>query len=57
MQSIFKIGENDFSIDSKIYERLVDKEKIMLDAIDNNKLEKVTTNAEDLEFILEKLFR
>ncbi|WP_282192249.1 SNF2-related protein [Romboutsia ilealis] len=56
MQSIFEYNNQPFSIDEQIYNRLCDKERIMLDAIDNNRLEEVTTSEEDLDFILEKLF-
>lgn len=56
MQSIFEHDRQPFSIDEQVYNRLMEKEKIMLDAINNNRLESVTTNEEDLDFILSRLF-
>lgn len=56
MQDIFKHNGREFSIDEQVYNRLMEKEKIMLDAIDNNKLEEVTSIQEDLELIFSKLF-
>ncbi|MDU1586851.1 MAG: hypothetical protein E6860_15045 [Clostridium sp.] len=55
MQSNYHFNEDEFSIDEKIYERLMEKERIMLDAIDNNELEEVTTSDEDLDLIFSKL--
>ena len=45
-----------FSMDKKIYERLKEKEKIMLDAIEKNILEKSTTSKEDLDIIFREFF-
>lgn len=55
MQSNYHFNEDEFSIDEKIYERLMEKERIMLDAIDNNELEEVTSSDEDLDLIFSKL--
>lgn len=56
MQNKFTRSDDEFfSIDSQIYERLLKKEKIMLDAIENNVMEKVTTSKEDIELILGEL--
>ncbi|MGL6098430.1 MAG: SNF2-related protein [Fusobacteriaceae bacterium] len=56
MQNNFTKSNDDFfNLDNKIYERLMEKEKIMIDAIENNSLEKVTTNREDIELILSDL--
>lgn len=45
--------EGDFySLDQKIYQRLKDKEQIMLEAIDQQSIESVTTSQEDLNLIL-----
>ena len=44
-----------FSIDDRVYNRLQEKEKIMLDAIDNHELEPVYTPEEDLELIFESI--
>lgn len=45
-----------FSLDQAIYNRLCEKEQTMLNAIDNNVLEKVTTPEEDVELIFKDLF-
>ncbi|NLK94210.1 MAG: DEAD/DEAH box helicase family protein [Clostridiales bacterium] len=55
MQSNYSFDGNEFSIDEQIYERLMEKEQIMLDAIENNELEEVTSSEEDLELIFSKL--
>ena len=46
---------NEFSLDKKIYDRLKEKEQIMLDAIENNVLEKGMTTQEDLDVIFGEL--
>ncbi|MBZ9685757.1 helicase C-terminal domain-containing protein [Clostridium estertheticum] len=56
MQDLFEYDGKEFSIDEKVYNRLMEKEKIMLDAIDNNELGEVTTSEEDLDLIFGKLF-
>lgn len=56
IQSIFEYEGIPFSIDDEIYNRLLEKEKIMLDAINSNRLEDVSTSEEDLDFILSRLF-
>ncbi len=55
MQSNYHLDDNEFSIDEQIYIRLMEKEKIMLDAIENNELEEVTSSEEDLDLIFSKL--
>lgn len=55
MQDYFKYDGEDFSMDEKIYLRLQEKEKIMLDAIDNKELEPVYTSEEDLKIIFESI--
>lgn len=52
----YKLKENEFSLNKRIYERLLEKEKVMIDAIDKNKLEVSTTSEEDLELIFNNLF-
>lgn len=42
-----------YSLDDRIYHRLMEKEKIMLDAIDHDILEKVTSFEEDLKIIFQ----
>ena len=44
-----------FSLDARILNRLYEKERIMLDAIENDCLESATTTQEDLELIFEGL--
>lgn len=44
-----------FSMDKNVYERLLLKEKIMLNAIDNQELEPVYTTKEDLDIIFKGL--
>ncbi len=57
LQDVF---ENDlfdlFSLDNQVYQRLMRKEEVMLQAIDNNELEPVYTPEEDLEIIFKNLF-
>lgn len=56
MQDLFEYDGKEFSIDRQVYNRLMEKELIMLDAIDNNELGDVTTPEEDLDLIFGKLF-
>ena len=56
MQDIFQYDGKFYSIDEQVYNRLKDKEQVMIKAIENRKIETVTTSDEDLEFILSKLF-
>lgn len=56
MQNVFKNESQPFSLDEAIYNRLCEKEQTMLNAIDNNVLEKVTTPDEDVEIIFRGLF-
>lgn len=44
-----------YSLDNRIYERLFEKETIMLNAIENNILESVTTSEEDLDIVFKDL--
>lgn len=56
LQNKFLTRDNDiYSLDKRIYQRLQEKEKIMLDAIENNVLEQVTTVEEDLDIIFNDL--
>ena len=56
MQEHFVTEDNDdYSLDEQILIRLQEKEQIMLDAIENQKLEKVTTTQEDLDLIFSGL--
>lgn len=51
----YKSNNGDFSLNKRIYERLLVKEKIMSDAIDKNILETSSTSEEDLELIFKNL--
>ena len=57
MQNEYEILDSDelWSLDKEIYERLQLKEKIMLEAIANHKLEIMPTSEEDLDMIFSKL--
>ncbi len=47
-------GVGDFSLDKKVYDRLLEKEHIMLEAIDNDILETMPTNEEELNMIFKE---
>lgn len=51
LQLFYEISNRTWSIDEEIYNRLKDKEKIMLDAIDKSYLEIMPTSDEELEMI------
>ena len=55
MQNIFDDDGEEFSMDEKVYQRLKEKEQIMLDAIDNQELEPGYTSEEDLNIIFGSL--
>ena len=48
----YNLFGDEYSLDERIYERLSFKEQRMLDAVDNNVLEEVSTEKEDIDFIL-----
>ena len=52
MKNRYDIEGDSYSLDQKIYQRLKDKEQIMLEAIDQQSIESVTTSQEDLNLIL-----
>lgn len=52
-----KSDDEFFNLDKKIYERLMEKEETMMNAIENDVLEKVTTDREDVELILGDLLK
>ena len=52
LQSVF---EGDISLDGAIRDRLADKEQMMLDAIDTDRLENITSSREDIDKILHSL--
>lgn len=56
MQELFTTKDGaPYSLDDKILIRLQEKEQIMLNAIENNKLETVTTTQDDLDLIFQGL--
>ena len=55
LQTLFKIDNIDYSLDEMIYDRLKLKEHIMLEAVDDGKLERVFTEQEDIDAIFKKL--
>ncbi len=55
MRAIFESDGIPFSLDKVIYERLKEKEKIMLDAIDGGYLEDGYLDEDDLRIIFERL--
>ena len=55
LQTLLKIGDIDYSLDEMIYDRLKLKEHIMLEAVDDGKLERVFTEQEDIDAIFQKL--
>ena len=56
LQDVYSNFNNDYSLDEKIYQRLQEKEKTMLDAIANRQLEVLPTTDEDLDAIFDGLF-
>ena len=51
LQQYYDLQDGEWSLNGSIYERLKEKEKIMLDAIDRHVLETMPTSDEDLEMI------
>ena len=54
MQQFYKTEK--FSLGKEIYDRLKEKERMMLDAIDRHQLESLPTCEEDLQLIFQKLY-
>ena len=54
-QVSYQTEDGEWSLGEAIYDRLKEKEQIMLDAIDNHVLEAMPTSDEDLEMIFSKL--
>lgn len=52
----FKVNGKDYSLDRMIYNRLMDKELLMLNAIDHKVLETGASDEEDLQLILGDLY-
>ena len=55
IQSAYSGVQGEWSIDEEVYNRLKDKEEIMLNAIDRHVLETMPTSMEDLDIIFSKL--
>lgn len=56
IQNVFLTIDNEsYSLDEKVYERLLEKETTMLQAIENNKLEHVTSVKDDVDLIFRDL--
>ena len=55
-QISYKTDDGLWSLGEAVYNRLKEKEQIMLDAIDNHVLEAMPTSEEDLEIIFSKFF-
>lgn len=52
LQTIFNYDNKPISLDREIYSRLGHKEQVMLNAIENNSLERFTTTSQEVEEIL-----
>lgn len=56
LMDYFKVNGREYSLDRKIYDRLMDKELLMLNAIDHQVLEPGASDEEDLQLILGDLY-
>lgn len=56
MQQFFCDKDGEYSLDERIYNRLLEKEQTMLNAIDSDRLEIMPTNNDELNIIFEGLF-
>lgn len=56
LMDYFKVNGKDYSLDRMIYNRLMDKELLMLNAIDHKVLETGASDEEDLQLILGDLY-
>ena len=56
LQTFFQTDCSDWSLDQRIYERLMEKERVMLDAIDRGILEPGFADEEDLAVVFRGLF-
>ncbi|WP_240624907.1 DEAD/DEAH box helicase [Staphylococcus debuckii] len=55
LQQFYPMQQGDYSLGERVYNRLSDKEQLMLDAIDNHELEILPTEDEDLKFFFENV--
>ena len=56
LQTQFQVELGEWSLDGKIYERLKEKERVMLEAIDRGVLEPGSTDKDDLRAVFDGLF-
>lgn len=56
IQQFFCDKDGEYSLDERIYNRLLEKEQTMLNAIDSDCLEIMPTNNDELNIIFEGLF-
>lgn len=56
LQQYYELDQGEYSLGEKVYERLTEKEQVMLEAIDNDKLEILPTDDEDLDFFFKNVF-
>lgn len=56
MENNYVYSNQKYSLDHRIYKRLMDKEQIMLNAINNDTLENVTSFEEDLKIVFQDFF-
>jgi len=57
LQQNYQTFKGGFSLNKKVYERLLEKEQIMLNAIDNDVLETMPTSEEELDMIFQEFDR
>lgn len=55
LQTVFDLHGEEWSLDGNIYRRLLEKEQMMLDAIDRGELETGSTDESDLDVVFEGL--
>ena len=55
LKDVFRVDSLEYSLDEQVYERLLEKEQTMLDAIENHVLEPVYTDEEDLALIFKSI--
>ncbi|MCY1573110.1 DEAD/DEAH box helicase [Staphylococcus pettenkoferi] len=55
LQQFYEMQQGSYSLGERVYQRLSQKEQLMLDAIDNHELEILPTSDEDLEFFFKNV--
>lgn len=56
LQQFYQMKNGSYSLDERVYNRLNEKERLMLEAIDNHELEILPTEDEDLQFFFNNVF-